>query len=106
MVEKKHGFQIFAHVIMIFIAFCSVAPFILLLSSSFTDDAALSVYGYSFFPPKFSTDAYDYLFTSSSAIFNAYGISAIVTVCGTICNLTLTLSLIHIYRCYRGQKGL
>ena len=90
MVEKKHGFQIFAHVIMIFIAFCSVAPFILLLSSSFTDDAALSVYGYSFFPPKFSTDAYDYLFTSSSAIFNAYGISAIVTVCGTICNLTLT----------------
>ena len=71
MVEKKHGFQIFAHVIMIFIAFCSVAPFILLLSSSFTDDAALSVYGYSFFPPKFSTDAYDYLFTSSSAIFNA-----------------------------------
>ena len=90
MVEKKHGFQIFTHVIMIFIAFCSVAPFILLLSSSFTDDAALSVYGYSFFPPKFSTDAYDYLFTSSSAIFNAYGISAIVTVCGTICNLTLT----------------
>ena len=34
MVEKKHGFQIFAHVIMIFIAFCSVAPLIMLLSSS------------------------------------------------------------------------
>lgn len=90
MVEKSKGFQIFAHAVMIIIAICSVAPFILLLSSSFTDDAALSVYGYSFFPSKFSVEAYNYLFTSSSAIFNAYGISALVTVGGTLCNLTLT----------------
>lgn len=90
MVEKNRGFQIFAHALMIFIVVCSLAPFVLLLSSSFTDDAALSVHGYSFIPPKFSMDAYDYLFTSSSAIFNAYGVSALVTVCGTLCNLTLT----------------
>ena len=46
MVEKNKGFQVFAHAVMIFISACSVAPFILLLSSSLTDDAALSVYGY------------------------------------------------------------
>ena len=90
MVEKNKGFQVFAHAVMIFISACSVAPFILLLSSSLTDDAALSVYGYSFFPPEFSTEAYSYLFTSSSAIVNAYGISAAVTICGTLCNLILT----------------
>ena len=64
MVEKNKGFQVFAHAVMIFISACSVAPFILLLSSSLTDDAALSVYGSSFFPPEFSTEAYSYLFTS------------------------------------------
>lgn len=90
MVEKNRGFQIFAHTIMVIIAVCSLAPFVLLLSSSLTDDAALSVYGYSFIPPKFSMDAYNYLFTSSSAIINAYGVSVIVTVCGTLGNLILT----------------
>ncbi len=90
MVEKNKGFQIFAHIVMIVIAVCSLAPFLLLLSSSFTDDKALTEYGYSFFPRVFSAEAYEYLFTSSTSIFRAYGISILITVAGTLVNLTLT----------------
>lgn len=90
MVEKNKGFQVFAHLVMILIAVCSLAPFLLLLASSFTDDKILSTYGYSFYPRIFSVEAYRYLFTSSSSIFRAYGISILVTVIGTLLNLTLT----------------
>ena len=90
MVEKNKGFQIFAHIVMIVISVCSLAPFVILLASSFTDDKTLTAYGYSFFPRVFSTEAYKYLFTSSSSIFRAYGISILVTVVGTVANLTLT----------------
>ena len=38
MVEKKKGFQIFAHIVMIAITVCSIAPFILLIASSLTDE--------------------------------------------------------------------
>lgn len=91
MVEKKKGFQIFAHVVMILIAFCSLAPFFLMLMSSITDEKSLAAYGYSFFPRAFSTEAYDYLFKGSGALVHAYGISIITTVVGTACNLIMTV---------------
>lgn len=90
MVEKNKGFQIAAHLVMIFVAVCSVAPFILLLMSSVTDDKALTVYGYSFLPRQFSMEAYRYLLSDSNSIVRAYGVSILVTVVGTLCNLTMT----------------
>lgn len=90
MVEKSKGFQISANIIMLLVAFCSIAPFILLIASSITDDKSLAVYGYSFFPREFSIEAYRYLLSDSSSIFRAYGISIFITLVGTICNLALT----------------
>lgn len=90
MVEKNKGFQIVAHLVMIFVAVCSVAPFILLLMSSVTDDKALTTFGYSFVPRQFSLEAYRYLLSDSNSIVRAYGISILVTVVGTLCNLTMT----------------
>ncbi len=91
MVENKKGFQIFANILMIFLAVCAVAPFVLLVMSSFTDEQALITDGYSFFPSKFSTYAYQYLLTKSSAVVRGYGISLMVTIVGTVCNLLLTI---------------
>ena len=65
MVEKKKGFQIFAHFVMIFIAVCSVAPFILLVMSSITEEKSLIANGYSFFPNEYSHYTYQYLLTGS-----------------------------------------
>lgn len=90
MVEKGKGFQICAHIIMIFLSVCCAAPFILLVISSLTEENTLLVNGYSFFPEKFSAEAYSYVVSGTSSILQGYGISIFVTLAGTLCNLTLT----------------
>lgn len=89
MVEKNKGFQVFAHILMIFLTLCCLAPFILLFMSSFTSEDALIANGYSFFPAEFSAEAYRYILTDSASILSAYGLSFLVTIVGTICNLTI-----------------
>lgn len=49
MVEKGKGFQIFAHILFIILVLCAIAPFILLIMSSFTEEQTLITNGYSFF---------------------------------------------------------
>lgn len=90
MVDKGKGFQIFAHILLSFLIICAIAPFILLIMSSITEEQTLITNGYSFFPEKFSTYAYEYLFTKSAAVFRGYAISFLVTAIGTVCNLLFT----------------
>ena len=65
MVSKDRGFQIFANVLMCFLVVCVLAPFFLLIISSFTDEQALIANGYSFFPEKMSLAAYDYILSNA-----------------------------------------
>lgn len=88
--RQGKGFQIFAHILLSFLIICAIAPFILLIMSSITEEQTLITNGYSFFPEKFSTYAYEYLFTKSAAVFRGYAISFLVTAIGTVCNLLFT----------------
>ena len=90
MVQKGKGFQFAAHLVMIILTICSVAPFLLMVAASLTEEKTLSVYGYSFLPKKIDFSAYIYLFASSNVMLRAYGVSILVTVVGTIMNLMLT----------------
>ena len=90
MVQKGKGFQFAAHLVMIILTICSVAPFLLMVAASLTEEKTLSVYGYSFLPKKIDFSAYIYLFASSNVMLRAYGVSILVTVVGTIMNLLLT----------------
>lgn len=90
MVLKGKGFQFAAHLVMIILTVCSVAPFLLMVAASLTEEKTLSVYGYSFLPKKIDFSAYIYLFASSNVMLRAYGVSILVTVVGTIMNLMLT----------------
>lgn len=76
--------------ILIILTLCAVMPFILLLSSSFTEEATLMREGYSFLPRKFSAYAYTYMFQSNAAkIFRSYGITFFVTIVGTGASLLI-----------------
>lgn len=90
MVEKGKAFRIFSNVLMIFIGICSIAPFLLLIMSSVTDEQSLVSNGYSFFPKEYSLYAYKYLLADSTSMVRAYGISILVTAVGTVANLLLT----------------
>lgn len=86
--EKR--FQVLVTVILGVCAALAILPFLLLLSSSLTDENTLVREGYAFIPKKFSAYAYQYLFSASAKqIFKSYGITILVTVVGTCISLLI-----------------
>lgn len=76
--------------ILIILALLAILPFILLVSSSFTEESTLLTEGYGFIPGKFSVYAYQYLFSSNGIkIFRAYGITFLITIIGTSISLLI-----------------
>lgn len=80
-----------SHLIMIVGALMAVLPMILLLTSSLTDNNMLIANGYTFLPKKLTFDNYTYIFTNSNKVLRAYGVSALLTVCGTSLGIAITL---------------
>lgn len=60
-VKEERITQIIGHIVMMFLAICSVLPFTLLIIASFTDNLTVLHHGYSFFPKKWSVEAYQYI---------------------------------------------
>lgn len=75
---------------------CCLLPFILLITASITDEATLTLYGYSFFPKKINFRAYEYLFQASGKIARAYGVTILVTIVGTTLNVTMTMFMAYL----------
>lgn len=90
MVDRGRAFQIVANIIMIILVLFCLIPFVLLIVSSITQETCLIRNGYSFFPEQIDFAAYRYLLVDSTSIVRGYILSAIVTVVGTVGNLTLT----------------
>ena len=84
------AYQIVTNLIMILWTIMIILPFLLLFMSSITDENTLVANGYSFFPAKFSLDAYGYILKSGTTILKSYGVSIIVTAIGTIVNVLLS----------------
>ena len=96
MVSKRNrAFNIIANTFMcLYTLFCLI-PLALLVIASLTDNNTLIRNGYSFFPEKFSLDAYKYLVDSSGQILRAYGMSFVVTIIGTTVSLVITTMLAY-----------
>ena len=89
MSETNKKVQVIANIIMA--AATILIPFILLFISSFTDSTEIALNGYSFFPKKWSMEAYAYIWKEKSQIFRAYFITIIVTAVGTTASLLITM---------------
>ena len=94
MAGTNKGFRIFANIIMILLMLCCLLPFILLITASITDEATLTLYGYSFFPKKINFRAYEYLFQAAGKIARAYGVTILITAVGTTLNVTMTMFIL------------
>ena len=85
---SDYRFQVILHIVLIIMTLCAILPFVLLISSSLTDDGTLMKFGYNFIPKKFSGYAYNYLFHSNGKdVFHAYGITIVITIIGTAISL-------------------
>lgn len=91
----EKSFRIFALVLLSILTLLAILPFILIIVSSFTDEATLVGNGYSYFPAKWSLDSYRYMVQQAKVIFRSYGVSILVTTVGTAMSLLLTTSLAY-----------
>ena len=91
MVSNNKVEQVILHTIFILLCIIAAAPFLLLISSSITEESTLLQYGYSFFPKKVSFYAYEYLFQSGGKIVLGLGLSVLVTIVGTACSILMTV---------------
>lgn len=71
-------------------ALLCVVPVLLVLSVSFTDDAAIKQNGYQLIPSVVSFDAYKLLFTNNSDLYRSYGVTISATVVGTLSATAIT----------------
>lgn len=91
MTSKKKIGQGALNFIFILLCIAAVAPFLLLLSSSLTDEETLLREGYNFLPAKFSLQSYEYLMGSAAKIAKGYGITVLVTLVGTVAGMFMTI---------------
>jgi putative aldouronate transport system permease protein len=89
------GFRRFATVILTILAILAMLPIILIAVASVTDENTLISGGYTFFPSKLSLDSYYYMVKQSAMILNAYGVTILVTVVGTLASVVLTTTLAY-----------
>ncbi len=94
MLEKsRKGWNIAANIVMCVLSFLALAPFVLLIIASFTDETVAMTQGYSYFPAKFSLAAYDYIVAQWEMLGRGYLMTIIVTVIGTAVGLIMTALL-------------
>ncbi len=68
-------------------AVVSLAPIVLVIAISLTNEMDILLYGYSFIPREFSAKSYEYVMKAGEIIWRAYGISIFVTIVGTVLSL-------------------
>lgn len=76
--------DIIIYIIFILLAIACIYPLLVVLGVSFTDESAISEYGFKVIPNEFSLDAYRYIVASKKTILRAYGVTIFVTVVGMI----------------------
>lgn len=81
--KSKKGWTIGANIVMVILSFLALAPFVLLIIASFTDEAVAMNDGYSYFPAKLSTAAYGYIIQQWEMLGRAYLMTIVVTAIGT-----------------------
>ncbi len=85
--EISFGSNLILNIMFILCVVVCVAPLLLVIAISLTDENSILKNGYSFIPEVFSGKAYNYLLTAGDAIWRAYGVSIFVTIIGTFLSL-------------------
>lgn len=85
-------FDTISYIFCITFALVCLLPFIMVISGSFSSESYILSNGYTLLPGEFSVNAYAFLFRSPEVILRAYGVTAFVTVTGTVLAL-ITMSM-------------
>ncbi|MNC35582.1 L-arabinose transport system permease protein AraQ [compost metagenome] len=92
---KDKQWSLAGHIIMIVLSILAVAPFLLLLTASLTDEGTALRDGYSFFPKQWSLEAYRYVLGQWEMIGKGYLVTIIVTAVGTVVSVVISAMLAY-----------
>lgn len=87
---------IVVHGVLIMLCVSVAIPFLLIIVGSLTDEQALTTQGMSFIPNHPSGVAYQYVFKFPTALLQAYGVTATITLIGTGASLLMTAMLAYV----------
>lgn len=76
-----------------------IIPFVFVVIISFTSEASIREYGYSFFPKEFSLEAYQYIARLGDMVWRSYFNSFFITILGTV--LSVTICVLYAYPLFR-----
>ncbi|WP_310602097.1 carbohydrate ABC transporter permease [Anaerosporobacter sp.] len=96
-IKKSKGEVIYDIVVYTFVTlFClfCLAPFLMIIGSSFETEANIQNFGYTIIPKTFSLEAYR-MVLNDSQIYKAYGVTIFTTVVGTIASMFLTITMAY-----------
>ena len=96
--KGDHTVSFICYAFIILFAIACLVPLLLVLSSSFTSQAALNQFGYRIFPKDFSIEAYSMLFKSGT-VLPSYGVTFFVTIVGTVLSMLVTCACAYAISC-------
>ena len=79
----------FAYVFITLLALACLIPFLLMVGTSFTNEATVREYGFNLWPRQFDLLAYKLVFENPDLIIGSYVVTIVMTVCGTLLGLFL-----------------
>ena len=84
------------HILFLIISFFMILPVIFVVIISFSDQMDINKYGYSFFPPRLTLQAYQFVFSNAHNVMGALLISILITVFGTVLSTFLISSYAYV----------
>lgn len=91
MIYNSKSFKVVMYMLMAFLVLSCIIPLIILVSSSFSSESSLALYGYGLWPREFSLASYKYLSTISDSILHSYLMSFVITLLGTVINVAISM---------------
>ena len=104
MKKNKIIFPCILTVVVIVLCFLIIAPFLLLVSVSISNETDIIYEGYKFIPQHIDFSAYKYIFKNPASILNAYKITAIFSLVSMVLGVFLMSLIAYPISC-RGLRG-
>ncbi|WP_238456130.1 carbohydrate ABC transporter permease [Lederbergia galactosidilytica] len=87
-------FDVFNFILLGILGLATVVPFLYIIAGSFATESELATRPFFIIPETFTTQAYQYIFSTDSVV-RSLGVSVFVTIVGTLISLILTLTFAY-----------
>ena len=93
--RENRTVKLVAATILFIIGISCAAPFMIIISASFSSEQLLTTYGYSFLPRGFTFEAYRMVLAAPEGLLKAYGVTIYTTIVATVVSMIGTVMMAY-----------